>query len=595
MKKLKLSPTLSLPLDFATEGVAVIGMRGSGKSNTEARFAELLDEAGVPFVAVDPKGDWHGIRSSADGKRPGLSVPVFGGLHGDFPLEQGSGAQIADLLIDNNISAVLDVSMMSKSGGMPTFLTAFFNQLMHRHQLDPHVRTAILEEAHRYIPQVVRAEHARLKEAAAALLLEGRAFGLGCWAATQRPARLNKDVLEEVGSAIIHRIGVAATNDKKTIAGWVKHYELSDEIVDSLTSLAPGEAWVLSPESGIVQRVQMDRRTTFDSAATPKVGAARRKPVTMAEIDVGAITEALASAIERAKDDDPRELRRRLKERDRELESLRQDLEIERQRQVEVETVEKEIPVISTETLEHLEELLGPHAGLLSEVQEVLCAFRGGLRTAREVEAVRSAPPPRRPAPATTPTRHTRPERATPSPRGSARSSSESSTAAGGVGIPRGKRERAILAALAQYPDGRTQKQLALLCGYSSKASTVGAGLSELRSVGLVERGGVPRLTEAGHRAAADAGIEPLPSGPELLAYWRGELGSDSRERRIFELLLADDGLRVSRTNDEIAELLGYNAGTSTVGAGISKLRTLGLVARGTPPHLSNEFLEAVE
>lgn len=104
MSGLRLGPDLVLPVDFATEGVAVVGMRGSGKSNTEVRWVEVLHGAGVPWVAVDPKGDWWGIRSSADGKGPGLPVPVFGGLHGDFPLEERLGARIADLLVDENLS-----------------------------------------------------------------------------------------------------------------------------------------------------------------------------------------------------------------------------------------------------------------------------------------------------------------------------------------------------------------------------------------------------------------------------------------------------------------------------------------------------------
>jgi hypothetical protein len=111
-------------------------MRGSGKSNTLVTWAERLYDAGIPFVAIDPKGDWWGIRSSADGKRAGLSVPVFGGLHSDFPLEERLGARIADLLVTNNVSAVLDVSRLSISA-RARFLIEFCNGLMDRHQVEP--------------------------------------------------------------------------------------------------------------------------------------------------------------------------------------------------------------------------------------------------------------------------------------------------------------------------------------------------------------------------------------------------------------------------------------------------------------------------
>jgi hypothetical protein len=42
---------------------------------------------GQQVVIVDPKGDWWGIRSSADGKAPGLPVVILGGERGDVPLE----------------------------------------------------------------------------------------------------------------------------------------------------------------------------------------------------------------------------------------------------------------------------------------------------------------------------------------------------------------------------------------------------------------------------------------------------------------------------------------------------------------------------
>jgi len=135
-RTLHLADGLDLPLSFATEGVVAVGMRGSGKSNTLVRWAEVLYDAGVPFVAVDPKGDWGGIRSSADGKEPGLSVPVFGGLSEDFPLDEHLGARIADLLVDQNLSAVLDASRLSIAA-RGRFLTAFCDRLMDRHQMEP--------------------------------------------------------------------------------------------------------------------------------------------------------------------------------------------------------------------------------------------------------------------------------------------------------------------------------------------------------------------------------------------------------------------------------------------------------------------------
>lgn len=547
-RRLKISPGLDLPLEFATEGVAVIGMRGSGKSNTEARFAEVLYDAGIPFVVIDPKGDWSGLRSSGDGKSAGLSIPVFGGLHGDFPLDPGTGARIADLLVDENLSAVLDVSGLSKTGGLPSFLTAFCKQLMHRHQLAPQVRTVILEEAHRYIPQSVTGQTAALKEAAASLLLEGRAFGLGCWAATQRPARLHKDVLEEVGNLIVHRIGVAATNDKRTIAGWVKHYELAPEIVDSLTSLAPGEAWVLIPDDGLVSRVQIDRRRTYDSAATPTVGAQARRPATMADIDADAIQAALADVIEKAEAEDPKVLQKRIRELEAALAKA----------QKETATVVEQVEVVPAWVAPFMSSLTDQVAALGDRRLEVDQAFEN-LRSAvtdtiRErrkevetvaVEAARTVP--RRTGDLTP---RGVPARIMPGPGPDPRPpKARNGVVEPPVDGPKLKAgARRMLEQLAQFPGGLKPGILSARAKVKRSGGSWSTYLSALRTNGYVEEtNGLLRITDAGLVAAG--GARAPMSGADLLDDWRGRLKAGAR--RMLDVLV--DAYPEAVSSDELA------------------------------------------
>ena len=104
--KLKLAEDLALPLEAVTEVLAFLGRRGQGKSYAAQKLAELLYEAGAQFVALDPVGIWYGLRLAADGKGPGIPIPVLGGLHGDLPLEPGAGKLVADLIVDRGISAV---------------------------------------------------------------------------------------------------------------------------------------------------------------------------------------------------------------------------------------------------------------------------------------------------------------------------------------------------------------------------------------------------------------------------------------------------------------------------------------------------------
>lgn len=620
-KGLRLADDLVLPLDFATEGVGIVGMRGSGKSSTEVRWAEVCYEAGIPFVAVDPKGDWWGIRSSGDGKGPGLSVPVFGGLHGDFPLEPHMGAQIADLLVDHMLSAVLDVSRLSQAG-RTTFLVAFFNRLMERHQREPHVRSVILEEAHRIIPQDVRGETAKLKEAGSAILLEGRAWGLGCWAPTQRPARLHKDVMEEVGNLILFRLPITARNDKKAVADWFKHHDMGDEIVASLDGLRPGQGWFVSASHGDPRMVQMHRRQTFDSGATPTVGASLRPPSRLADIDATAITAALAEQIEKAKADDPRELRKQVAALRREIDQARREWAAEVEalhRQIdETPPLTVEVPVFDEELLVRLEEALTPAVGLMGELQELLRTGveegeNGGLtftRTMREdlpragqARDRAGGGEAKRPPATHTPVNQTAaarrraalavaPERPDPPPARREPGRAADAGAAGDVKL--GKAERLILTALAQYPEGRRRQQVAFMAGYSADGGGFKNALSTLRTRELIEGTDPLVATAAGIEALGDD-WEPLPTGRALAEYWMGHKLLGHAEREVLRVLLDvwPDGLgRVDlagRTNS--AKGGPYEPDGGGFKNALSKLRTLELITGSTELCVSDDLI----
>jgi DNA helicase HerA-like ATPase len=82
---LRIADKLTLPVDAVTQAIGILAKRRAGKSYTARRFAEQLFKAGQQIVIVDPKGDWWGIRSSADGKSPGLPIVILGGERGDVP------------------------------------------------------------------------------------------------------------------------------------------------------------------------------------------------------------------------------------------------------------------------------------------------------------------------------------------------------------------------------------------------------------------------------------------------------------------------------------------------------------------------------
>ena len=89
--ELHLAPDLVLPAEAVTQTFAILAMRGSGKTYTAAVMVEEMAKAALPFAVVDPIGVWWGLRADAAGTGPGLPVVVFGGDHGDLPLDAASG------------------------------------------------------------------------------------------------------------------------------------------------------------------------------------------------------------------------------------------------------------------------------------------------------------------------------------------------------------------------------------------------------------------------------------------------------------------------------------------------------------------------
>jgi hypothetical protein len=52
-----------------------------------AVMAEEVAAAKQCFCAIDLKGDWYGLKSTADGKHAGIPIVVFDGDHADVPIE----------------------------------------------------------------------------------------------------------------------------------------------------------------------------------------------------------------------------------------------------------------------------------------------------------------------------------------------------------------------------------------------------------------------------------------------------------------------------------------------------------------------------
>src|SRR5260221_12302467 len=114
-----------VPNEIFDQHIIVLGKTRSGKSSVLRLFVEHLLGQDKPVCILDPKGDWWGLKASADGKKAGFPVVIFGGPHGDVPLNARSGAAVAGIVGTGDRPSVID-----PGGGDPGERTAVFTQFV---------------------------------------------------------------------------------------------------------------------------------------------------------------------------------------------------------------------------------------------------------------------------------------------------------------------------------------------------------------------------------------------------------------------------------------------------------------------------------
>lgn len=565
---ISLGDGLTLPIDVVTQTLAIVGKRGRGKTSTAKVLVEEIVRAHQQVIVMDTVGAWWGLRTSLDGKKPGLPIVVFGGQHGDVPLEEGAGAIIARVLMDTKVPAVIDLSGFRKAA-QRRFATAFIEELYHSNRDPLHV---VFDEADEFAPQQPFPEGRALLGAMEDFVRRGRLRGLGCTLVSQRPAVIHKDVLTQV--EVLVTMGLTGPRDVAAIDEWIKLHATDEEaraVRSSLASLPVGTAWVWSPEwLETLQKVQIRKVTTFDSSATPKVGQRVATPTARAKIDLKALGEEIAATVERAKDEDPAALRRQIARLEREL--AKKPVAAAPADPVVREVLkEVEVPVISQEDREDLSDRifeLETHAQTIREqadrIEEVAKTLRDAIeRTSRAGADVTT----KRHLPATT-------TAATPAQPGTVPDRPRAHvTPADDQRLT--KSEKAVTAALATHGTLSTQ-QIGLHTGYAHKSGSFANTLSGLRTRGFItgDRSGIT-ITDGGLDALeANGGYEPLPTGLALVDWWLAKLPKAQAAMLTELLAVYPDPLSV----DELAERTGYAAGSGSFANNRSRLNVAELI-----------------
>lgn len=597
----KTMTNLPIPSAAVAAHTIALGKTRSGKSSVLRLIVEALLDADKPPCIIDPKGDWWGLKSSASGKRAGYPVIIFGGEHADVPLNPHAGAHVAELIATGNRPAIIDLG-----GWMVGERTRFFIEFASTlFRLTRGPRWLVMDECHNFCPQgkIHDPDAGKMLHWANRLASEGAGRGLTLLSASQRPQKVHKDYLTSHETLIAMRVIHAL--DRHAVRDWIDacgEPEKGKEVLATLASMKRGQAWVYSPEIGFGPAcVQFPMFKTYDSFKAPE-SEATKKLKGWASVDLKAVTAKLAHVVEEAKANDPKELRAEIGKLKAEIGKLNRQAPVAVQDDAAVVAKRHSDAVykngyrdgaangwVDGHAIGFKDGVRASFARAATVVLDVADEARKAhnrmpaLEKTIEYQTPKSAPRPKATTMLQAPVaqriehRTTNPKVAGSIPAGRTN----------GEGAALDKPMRAILNVLAATPDeGVSRAKVALVAGYSASGGAFGNALSRLRTGELIRGSDPLRATPAGLAAAGD--VLPLPSGPDLLAYWvaHPSLGKAARDA-LKRIVAALPGM-VSR--ETVAAETGYEASGGAFGNGLSSLRTLGLISGSKELQAAGEF-----
>lgn len=293
-----------------------VGTAGSGKTYNASACVERLLDKGARVVVVDPLDVWWGLRLIADGSAPSrYSMPIFGGAHGDLPLNEHAGALIGETVAGMAESCVVSLGGLSTKSAERRFMLAFLDTIYRKASGEPvHI---IFDEADLWAPQ--KSSEPMLQSRMEEICRRGRVKGLIPWLISQRPAVISKDVLSQVDGLIAFKL--TSSQDRDALEGWIEGQadrQQWKEIRAQLPTLQQGSGVVWVPGRGVLETMAFPPKRTFDSSRTPKRGE-KKRTAALKPIDLGALKERLSKVETETKANDPAALKAEVTKLKREL------------------------------------------------------------------------------------------------------------------------------------------------------------------------------------------------------------------------------------------------------------------------------------
>lgn len=522
---------LPFPKEVLDQHVIILAKTRSGKSSAMRLIAEGLLDEGKPVCIIDPKGDWWGTKSSADGKKAGYPIVIFGGEHADVPINEHSGAHVAELVATGNRPCLIDLGGWYVSDRTRFFID--FAETLFR--LNRGIRHLIIDEVHNFAPKgkVISPDAGIMLHWANRLASEGLGRGINIVAASQRPQKVHNNFLDSCETLIAMR--VIHPSARIAMKEWVDGCadpEVGKQVLGSLAKMERGEAWVWSPEAGFGPvRIKFPMFSTYDSFKPQNIAIGKLEG--WAEVDLDEVRAKLSDVVKESEANDPKALRAEIARLERELASAR-----DQQQEAEVEI--KEVSVLTDADKQYLANYLEMAEKAAATIEENTRATKAAndswietlehlSSSARTlIDGIRQAVAGGSVAPAVSikaaaVTIHGDVSASSQAPKPQPQPARQQKNEDTPSDVLMGKCHRAILTALAQH--GQCDKaKLVLFSGYKY-SGTFRRCLGELRTMGFINGGNdeTMSITDVGLLALGDHA--PLPTGKKLREYWISKFG----------------------------------------------------------------------
>jgi hypothetical protein len=306
---------ITLPLEPLLVGRAfVCGKSGSGKSNSASVLIEQILDAGRPLLVIDVEGEYYGLKEHYEVLHAGADDLC------DIQVGPEHAEKIATLAIENGIPVIVDLSGFLDESTADALVGELARALFATAKQAREPFPVFLEECHEYIPQSGHA--GEMGEAVVRIAKRGRKHGLGLVGISQRPASVEKDFITQCNVVVWHRL----TWDTDTAV--VKRV-LGTAYAEAIEDLRDGEAFLVTDPDLLdgpdIQRVQFDRKQTYDAGAAPGLNETGRPD--LKDVDETLVEELQAiSERSRQQADERERLREQLTDREARIDALEADL-----------------------------------------------------------------------------------------------------------------------------------------------------------------------------------------------------------------------------------------------------------------------------